>query len=217
MGMRKWLIVGQVETILTGTDSCDPVRRTAWGTIVVGEEVDTGWLLEIINPLGTTNVVFDRSSGTFAGGTVPAILRCVLRSDGWRSRGSRCTRTASCTTATRTGPRAASRAVRTSNSSPPRPGTGGAIADLNQSPLASGKVYGLRLGKRSEQHRLRSGLQYRPRHLGARLPRRSTPTSEPRGDAQADGVLPARGCRDRSLSALRRIGPLLREQHRQRG
>ena len=44
---------GMVETILTGTSSCDPVRRTPWGTIIVGEEVGTraGWLLEIINPL----------------------------------------------------------------------------------------------------------------------------------------------------------------------
>ena len=33
-----------VETILAGTESCDPVRRTAWGTIVVGEEAELGWL-----------------------------------------------------------------------------------------------------------------------------------------------------------------------------
>src|SRR5262245_34856054 len=65
---RIRLLDGQVETILTGTDSCDPVRRTAWGTIVVGEESDPGWLIELINPLVTTNVLFDRSSGTFAGG-----------------------------------------------------------------------------------------------------------------------------------------------------
>src|SRR5512132_1571886 len=44
---------GTVETILTGTMSCDPVRRTAWGTIIVGEEAGPttspatpgGWLL----------------------------------------------------------------------------------------------------------------------------------------------------------------------------
>lgn len=30
---------GAVETILTGTSSCDPIRRTAWGTIIGGEEV----------------------------------------------------------------------------------------------------------------------------------------------------------------------------------
>src|SRR5262245_45729587 len=59
---------GAVETILTGTVSCDPVRRTAWGTIIVGEENgSTGWLVEIINPLGTTNVLFNRTMGTFSG------------------------------------------------------------------------------------------------------------------------------------------------------
>src|SRR5262245_35393896 len=59
---------GTAETILTGTNSCDPVRRTAWGTIIVGEEDTTGWLIEIINPLATTNVTFNRGAGTFSGG-----------------------------------------------------------------------------------------------------------------------------------------------------
>src|SRR6185295_15746098 len=59
---------GAAETILTGTNSCDPVRRTAWGTIIIGEESgNTGWLMELINPLGTTNVVFNRVAGTFSG------------------------------------------------------------------------------------------------------------------------------------------------------
>src|SRR4029079_8057366 len=60
---------GVVETILTGTTSCDPVRRTAWGTIVVGEEDTNGWLIEIINPLQTTGVTFNRATGTASGGT----------------------------------------------------------------------------------------------------------------------------------------------------
>jgi len=29
---------GLVETILTGTSSCDPAHRTAWGTVIVAEE-----------------------------------------------------------------------------------------------------------------------------------------------------------------------------------
>src|SRR5262245_10701728 len=57
---------GAVETILTGMSSCDPLRRTAWGTILAGEEVgNSGWLLEIIRPLATTNVIFNRATGTF--------------------------------------------------------------------------------------------------------------------------------------------------------
>ena len=36
---RVRLSDGKVETILTGMVYCDPVRRTAWGTILVGEEL----------------------------------------------------------------------------------------------------------------------------------------------------------------------------------
>src|SRR5258706_727472 len=61
---------GSVETILRGTISCDPVRRTAWGTIVVGEENgSTGQVIEIIRPLETTEVFFDRVTGLASGGT----------------------------------------------------------------------------------------------------------------------------------------------------
>src|SRR5262249_42018097 len=38
-------------TIVTGLSSCDPVRRTPWGTIIVGEEAGaTGGLYEILDP-----------------------------------------------------------------------------------------------------------------------------------------------------------------------
>jgi secreted PhoX family phosphatase len=38
-------------TIVTGLSACDPVRRTPWGTILIGEEAGlTGGLYELINP-----------------------------------------------------------------------------------------------------------------------------------------------------------------------
>src|SRR5215510_15218369 len=57
--VRIRLSDGAVQTILTGVTSCDPVKRTAWGTIIFGEEAgpttspatNGGWLLELINPL----------------------------------------------------------------------------------------------------------------------------------------------------------------------
>ncbi len=59
---------GYVQTILTGTDSCDPVHATPWGTLLVGEEAgSSGTVLEIIHPLRTTGVVYDREAGTFSG------------------------------------------------------------------------------------------------------------------------------------------------------
>ena len=74
---RVRLVDGKAETILTGMQSCDPVRRTAWGTIIAAEEVGPsantpgGWLLEIINPLDTTDVQFDRANGMVVGRNNP--------------------------------------------------------------------------------------------------------------------------------------------------
>src|SRR4029077_14472684 len=54
-------------TIVTGLSSCDPVRLTPWGTILVGEVAGaTGGLYEIIDPLKITAPinVTDRGAGT---------------------------------------------------------------------------------------------------------------------------------------------------------
>jgi secreted PhoX family phosphatase len=54
-------------TIVTGLTSCDPVRRTAWGTIVVAEEAGaTGGLYELIDPVHITTPikVLSRATGT---------------------------------------------------------------------------------------------------------------------------------------------------------
>lgn len=58
---------GKVETILTGTISCDGIRRTPWDTIVATEERGDGWALEIYDPLETTGVAFDRTTGALSG------------------------------------------------------------------------------------------------------------------------------------------------------
>src|SRR4051812_45367110 len=54
-------------TIVTGLVSCDPVRRTAWGTIIVAEEAGaTGGFYEIIDPVHITTAinVTNRALGT---------------------------------------------------------------------------------------------------------------------------------------------------------
>ncbi len=49
--------------IKSGLTSCDLVRRTAWGTILAGEENGTaGRLFEIVDPLNTKNVVVTAQS-----------------------------------------------------------------------------------------------------------------------------------------------------------
>ena len=143
---------GFVETILTGTSSCDPVRRTAWGTIIVGEEVgppNAGWLLEIIDPLNTTDVQFDRETGTLAGAdagnvaTRPAVARLAfeglaLYPNGVMYYGDE------------NRPFQGTPGGAYFKFIPTNPWTGGSpITDLDDSPLFSGAVYGLRLGKRS--------------------------------------------------------------------
>src|SRR5262249_32275062 len=65
---RISLATGAAETILTGTTSCDPLRRTPWGTIVFGEENgNSGRLFELLDPLNTTGVTL--VGNTCTGGT----------------------------------------------------------------------------------------------------------------------------------------------------
>jgi hypothetical protein len=68
------LATGAVETILTGTTSCDPTRRTPWGTLLFGEEAGGGAaggrVYELLDPLAVSGVSLDRVGGVFSGGTV---------------------------------------------------------------------------------------------------------------------------------------------------
>src|SRR5262245_6135730 len=67
------IATGEAATIVTGTEDCDPTRRTPWGTIVFGEEDGSGpnggAIYELMGPNHTTNVHLNRSTGTFSGGT----------------------------------------------------------------------------------------------------------------------------------------------------
>jgi secreted PhoX family phosphatase len=145
---RVRLSDGLVETILTGTVSCDPVHRTPWGTILVGEEVVDGWLLEIIDPLQTTNVLFDRVAGTFSGAdagnvaTRPALGHLAFEGIGIYPNG-----------VTYYGdenrPSQGTPGGAYFKFIPNNPWSGGSpITHLDESPLTEGKVYGLRLGNR---------------------------------------------------------------------
>ena len=61
---RISLTTGAVETILRGMTSCDGIRTTAWGTILVTEETSSGGAYEILNPLTLTNQnILNRDTG----------------------------------------------------------------------------------------------------------------------------------------------------------
>jgi hypothetical protein len=142
---------GAVETLMSGLVSCDPVRRTPWGTIIVGEESGAdGWLIEIINPLQVTGVTFNRASGTASGGTgAPNVIGRTatghlsyegigLFPNGVMYYGDE------------NRPLNGNPGGAYFKFIPTTLWTGGApITSLSQSPLTNGKVYGLRLGKRS--------------------------------------------------------------------
>jgi secreted PhoX family phosphatase len=143
------LTTGAVETILTGTSSCDPLHATPWGTIVFGEENgNTGQIFELKNPLGTTGVSYNRTTGVLTGADAGNVVRrdslgrlafegFVLLPNGVAYYGDENR------PATGTPGGAYFKFV------PTTPWTGGTLTDLTKSPLASGSVYGLRLGKRS--------------------------------------------------------------------
>ena len=67
---RVTIATGAVETILTGTNRCDPIRKTAWGTVFIAEENGAASrVYEIIDPLNVTGVTLVNSVPT--GGTNP--------------------------------------------------------------------------------------------------------------------------------------------------
>jgi secreted PhoX family phosphatase len=143
---------GSVETILTGTDDCDPAHVTPWGTVVVAEEAgETGSMLEIINPLHTTGVVYDRDTHTFSGADAgnlayrPAVGHLSFEGVGIYPNG----------------------VIYYGDENRPENGIGGGayfkfipsypwttgsahITSLTESPLEGGQVYGMRLGKRHD-------------------------------------------------------------------
>jgi hypothetical protein len=146
---RVDLASGQVGDILFGLVSCDPARRTAWGTVIVGEEAGPeGRVYEILDPLRVTGVhVTDRTTGATDSPNVVARTALgqlsyegiVLLPNGTVYYGDE---------------------LRPSRGKPgggiykfvpsvPYDPSKGAITDLSQSPLTAGDVYVLRLGLRS--------------------------------------------------------------------
>ena len=141
---------GLPETIVTGTDSCHPVRRTAWGTILFGEEPDNdGWLMELIHPLATTGVQFNRTTGVFSGGVGAANLAVRPAVGRLAFEGLALLPNGVLYYGDENRPSQGTAGGAYFKSIPSTPWPGGTVAALTQSPLVSGAVYGLRLGRRS--------------------------------------------------------------------
>lgn len=155
---RLDLVTGVVQTIVTGTTACDPAHVTPWGTIVFGEEngggAAGGHLYEMIDPLHTTNVQPDRTTGVFTNGTggegaANIVVRNALGILSFEGVGVLPNGVTYYGDENRPGNGTAGGAYFKFVPSTLRDVNAGPITTLGESPLASGSVYGLRLGKRS--------------------------------------------------------------------
>jgi len=133
-------------TIVRGLSSCDPVRRTAWGTIIVAEEAGaTGGFYELIDPahITTAITVMNRATGQTSDPTHLVKRQAVgslsfesfaIRPDGTMLYGDELAPTGG----------NAGGAIYKFVPAVPFQGNG-PIAVPAQSPLAAGSVYGLRV------------------------------------------------------------------------
>jgi secreted PhoX family phosphatase len=155
---RLDLATGEVDTMVTGTTSCDPLHVTPWGSIVFGEEAGGGSaggrVYELVDPLHTTNVLLDRTTGVFTDGVDgegaenvvarPALGRLSFEGVGLLPNG-----VAYYGDENRPNVGNAGGSYFKFIPSTLRNPNAGPISSLDQSPLVGGTVYGLRLGKRS--------------------------------------------------------------------
>ena len=193
---------GAVETILRGTNECDPVRRTPWGTILVGEENGTsGQVIEIISPLATTEVAFDDVTGTASGGTGAAnvVSRRALGRLSFEGMAALSERRDLLRRREPASHRNGGRGLLQVHTHDPVAGR----RHHEPQSIAARRRHDLRPAARQAQreHRLRPGHQHRTRGLGAdSRARRSVRGPEPEGagrELEADWLLSARGHRHR--------------------
>lgn len=141
------LATGGVTDILSGMVSCDPVKSTAWGTVLVGEEESDGRVIEILDPMTTTGITYDRVAGTTSDPSKAAVRTAlgqlayegiVVLPDGTTYYGDE----------RRPSKGDAGGGIYKFVPATPFAGTE-AITDLAQSPLVAGSVWVARLGLRA--------------------------------------------------------------------
>src|SRR5262245_31592373 len=144
---RVRLSDGQVEDMVFGLQNCDPARRTAWGTVIVGEEAGpVGRLWEILDPLNVNGVVVNRAAGT-SSDPDHVVARTALGQLSYEG-----------IVLLPNGTTYYGDELRPADGKPGggiykfvplHPHSGGPISNLGESPLREGSVYVMRLGLRS--------------------------------------------------------------------
>jgi hypothetical protein len=140
-------------TIIKGLSACDPIHRTPWGSLIVDEEAgSTGGFYEILDPLALSGanpvIILSRAAGTTSDpqhvvkrkaiGSL-SFEGIVITEDGTTYVGDENRPSQG---------RAGGGLFKFVPQSPYDP-TMGVITDPEQSPLASGTIYGMRLGTMS--------------------------------------------------------------------
>ncbi len=150
--LRIRLSDGLSQTIVSGgLSSCDPVHATPWGTIVFGEEAgSSGRMFEMIDPLNTTGVTVNADGSTTGGvGASNIVYRSALGKLSFEGVGIFPNGVAYYGDENRPSAGTPGGAYFKFVPSVLRNPADGPIANLAQSPLVAGSVYGLRLGLRS--------------------------------------------------------------------
>jgi hypothetical protein len=138
------LQTGVATTIVSGTDSNDPIRATPWGTILFGEEAgDSGAMYELIDPLSVEGATIDRATGVSSTPKIRRVNALGFNSfEGLAILPNGVTYYGNELSANAGAPGGAYYKF-----VPSTPWGGGApITTLDQSPLASGSVFALRVG-----------------------------------------------------------------------
>jgi secreted PhoX family phosphatase len=138
-----------VKTILQGLTAGDPIRRTPWGTILVGEEASDGGLYEILNPLqiSTPVLVTNRATGATSDPS-RVVKRKSVGSLAFEGIGILANGTMYYGDELRPGGAPGGAIFKFIPFQPSFPGSG-PISDLANSPLTGGTIYGLRVGTRN--------------------------------------------------------------------
>jgi len=141
-----------VEVIVKGISSCDPVRRTPWGSIIVGEESGPdGGLYEIMDPMSLSGadpaIITDRAAGTSSKANV--VKRTAIGNVSWEGNTLLENGTMYFGDEKRPSKGKAGGGIYKFVPTVPYESWMGVITNPAQSPLASGVNYGLRVGTRS--------------------------------------------------------------------
>lgn len=148
---RVDLATGSVINMVTGTELCDPVHRTAWGTLVFGEESGSdGRLWELLDPMSFDGSVVVTVNRVTATSSDPARVVARLALGQLSYEGIVLLPDGTTYYSDELRPASGRPGGGMFKFAPTTPFSGGdAITNLSDSPLAAGKVHVMRLGLRT--------------------------------------------------------------------